>query len=159
MSRRLLFKNKDLTPTTFLRLENNPREKDIRKIHEGLLADHASKGFVRKPQKLVIFIRDDNDQVCGGIIGTTCWDRLIIEKLWVEGSFRGMGNGKRLLHAAEEEAVRRGCTYAHTDTFTWQALSFYEKCGYEEYATLKDYPAGQSLHYVQKKLTQDKTAD
>jgi len=138
-----------------LNLEEDPREADLRKILDGLLADHAAKGHIRSQRKLAVFLRDAERQVCGGIIGSTYWGHLIIEKLWVDESLRGLGYGQKLLQAAEDEALRRGCRYAHTDTFTWQNLPFYQKFGYEEYAVLKDFPAGHSLHYIVKKLILD----
>ena len=142
-----------------LNMEEEPREADIRKILEGLLADHAAKGHVRSQHKLAVFLRNEKNQVCGALIGCTYWEHLVIEKLWVDEILRGHGYGKKLLQAAEDEAVRRGCRYAHTDTFTWQNLSFYLKSGYEEYAALKDFPPGHSLHYIVKNLIPDKGQD
>lgn len=135
-----------------IHVTEDPLEADIRKVRHGLLADHAAKGHPRSPRILTVFLRNDEEQICGGLIGSTYWGRLVIEKLWVDEAFRGRGYGEKILKAAEEEAVRRGCRYAHTDTFTWQALSFYQRLGYRQYAELKDFPEGYSLHYIQKKL-------
>ena len=138
-----------------LNLEEDPCEADKQTVFNGLLADHAANGHVRDPKKLAVFVRDTNNRVCGGLIGSTLWDHLTIEKLWVEERLRGHGYGAKLLQAAEEEAVRRGCRYAHTDTFTWQALRFYLRLGYEQYAELKNFPEGYSLDYIQKRLIGD----
>lgn len=135
-----------------LNMEEDPCEADIQTIFNGLLADHAANGHVRDPKKLAVFVRDTNNRVCGGLIGSTLWDHLIIDKLWVDEKLRGRGYGVKILQAAEEEAVRRGCNYSHTDTFSWQALSFYQKLGYEVYAELKNFPEGHCLHYIRKKL-------
>jgi GNAT superfamily N-acetyltransferase len=138
-----------------LNVEEDPCEADIQTLFNGLLADHAANGHVRDPKKLAVFVRDTNNRVFGGLIGSTLWGHLIIEKFWVEEKLRGHGYGVNLLQAAEKEAVRRGCKYSLTDTFTWQALSFYQKLGYEVYAELKDFPEGNCLHYIRKKLITD----
>jgi GNAT superfamily N-acetyltransferase len=138
-----------------LNVEEDPLEADIQTVFDGLRADHTAHGHVRDPKKLAVFVRDTNNRVCGGLIGSTLWGHLIIEKLWVEERLRGHGYGVKLLNAAEEEAVRRGCTYSHSDTFTWQALSFYHKLGYEVYAELRNFPEGHCLHYIRKKLIPD----
>ena len=59
------------------------------------------------------------------------------------------------MQKAEVEGVKRGCTFAYTDTFSWQAPEFYKKLGYVEYGKIKDFPIGNSLTYVYKKLTKD----
>jgi len=138
-----------------IHIEETPRDRDIHRVLEGLLADHAAKGHQRAPSTLAVFLYDSENQVLGGLLGSTYWGRLVIEKLWVDEKLRGRGYGEKILKAAELEAVRRGCKYAHTDTFTWQALRFYERLGYEQYAELKDFPEGYSLHYIQKRLTGD----
>jgi ribosomal protein S18 acetylase RimI-like enzyme len=138
-----------------IHVEDNPCDRDIHMVLEGLLADHAAKGHPRAPMKLTVFLYDSNNKVLGGLIGSTYWGRLVIEKLWVDEKLRDRGYGERILKAAEKEAIRRGCRYAHTDTFTWQALRFYERLGYEQYAELKDFPKGYSLHYIQKRLIDD----
>ena len=65
---------------------------------------------------------------------------------------QGQGTGRRILIAAEEEALRRGCRYAWLDTFSFQARGFYEKLGYSVFGTLEDYPAGHSRYFLRKTL-------
>jgi len=52
----------------------------------------------------------------------------------------------------EEEAIKRGCTIAYTNTFPWQAPEFYKKLGYKLYGKLDDFPEGSSLGYFSKRL-------
>lgn len=65
---------------------------------------------------------------------------------------RGNNYGTRLMELAEKEGIKRGCTLAYTDTFTWQAPGFYEKLGYTLYGKLEDFPEDNSLSYYSKKL-------
>jgi hypothetical protein len=57
-----------------------------------------------------------------------------------------------LLQAAESEALRRGCTCALLDSYSFQAPDFYKKLGYQEFGLLEDFPAGHRLHFLWKQL-------
>ncbi len=48
--------------------------------------------------------------------------------------------------------MSRGCTYAHLNTFSYQARPFYEKRGYEVFAELDDYPKGHQRVFMKKCL-------
>ncbi len=56
------------------------------------------------------------------------------------------------MDAAEDYARMRGCHSAYLDTHTWQARPFYEKRGYEVFATLDDFPPGHKKFFLRKKL-------
>ena len=61
-----------------------------------------------------------------------------------------MGYGRQLVEEAERQAAREGCQWVFTETYSWQALPFYRKLGYEVFATLDDCPAGHKRYYVKK---------
>ena len=65
---------------------------------------------------------------------------------------RGAGNGTRLLQAAEAYAVERGCFAATLETHSFQARPFYEKYGYQVFATLDDWPPGHAKYFMRKQL-------
>jgi GNAT superfamily N-acetyltransferase len=75
-----------------------------------------------------------------------------VAKLWVDERGRGKGVGTQLLTAAEDLARTRGCTDASLDTFEYQARPFYEKLGYELFATLDGFPPGYRQFYLRKRL-------
>ena len=68
------------------------------------------------------------------------------------GSARGQGVGSQLLAMAEQEAVARGCHSAYLDTFSFQALPFYQKQGYEVFGTLDNYPGEHKRYFLRKQL-------
>jgi hypothetical protein len=39
-----------------------------------------------------------------------------------------------------------------SNTYDFQALLFYERLGYEQFAALEDYPPGHSRHFLKKRL-------
>jgi ribosomal protein S18 acetylase RimI-like enzyme len=104
-------------------------------------------------KNLLIPLKDESGKTIGGIIGGTYFGYLHIDILWVDEEHRREGLGERLLLSAEQEAIRRGCRYAHLDTHGFQALPFYEKHGYHVVGELKDLPPGDSKYLMRKELT------
>lgn len=74
-----------------------------------------------------------------------------IRGVWVEPEWRGRGIGRELMAEIEAEAVRRGCTRAALDTYSWQAPGFYQRLGWQCFGAL-DYPNGTSRHWFVKEL-------
>jgi GNAT superfamily N-acetyltransferase len=72
--------------------------------------------------------------------------------MWIEESLRGQGYGKKLIAAAEREAIARRCHNALLDTFSFQALEFYQRCGYEVFGTLEHFPTPHKRFYMRKSL-------
>ncbi len=104
------------------------------------------------PKPITIVLRTAEGKTVGGLSGSTNFGWLHIRLLAVDPTLGGMGYGSRLVRLAEEEAVSRSCTFAHLDTFSFQALPFYEKLGYEVFGTLDDYPTGHQRFYLKKRL-------
>ncbi len=135
-----------------LTLETNANHSDIAAISQFLNDYNADQGLVYNPVPLSVFIRDQNGVVLAGLTGSTHWGWLRIKLLAVGKANRRAGLGGQLLAAAEKEAIERGCKFAFVDTFTFQAAPFYEKNGYERFAELDDYPAGEKRIFLRKKL-------
>ena len=54
---------------------------------------------------------------------------------------------------AEQQAQAQGCSHLLVDTFSFQALPFYQKLGYQLQMSLPDFPhAGMQRHYLSKAL-------
>lgn len=94
-----------------------------------------------------------NGVIVGGLTGATNWDWLYVRLLAVDPLQRGKGLGRQLLQRAEVRARERGCIGVHLDTFSFQALSFYQRCGYEVFGTLPAYPGEHSRYFLYKHLT------
>lgn len=135
-----------------LKIEERPSAEDLAKLDHGL-SDHAVP-FTDHPgfQPLAVMARDGDGNLVGGVVGKINWTWLYVSKLWVIGDARSTGLGSRLMGALEEAAAARGCRWAHLDTFSFQAPSFYERLGYESFATLPDYPPGHRRIFMRKSL-------
>jgi catechol 2,3-dioxygenase-like lactoylglutathione lyase family enzyme len=139
-------------PTYTISVEDNPDITDLRVLGEGL-TEHAlpvvgHPGFA----PVAVLARDVDGTVVGGIAAMINWEWLSINLVWVEESLRGTGLGHELLGRIEEVGRQRGCKRAHLDTFSYQARPFYERHGYELFATLDDYPTGQQRFFLRKSL-------
>ena len=141
--------------TTPLRLtvEDEFSLEDVAVVHDGLREFNARHAGPSNRTRLAVFLRDPSGRVLGGLIGETSWRWLYVDAFWIHESARGQGHGARMLRAAEERARERGCTDAYLDTFSFQALPFYEKEGYVRYGVLEDFPPGHRRYYLRKRLT------
>ena len=108
------------------------------------------------PEPLDLFIRDENQQIVGGLMASTYWSWLDIDKLWLHEQLRQRGYGARLLARAEQRAIERGCLYAFLSTFSFQARGFYEKLGYYVVGEVADYPPGESYFWLRKDFNKTK---
>ncbi|AJJ62180.1 GNAT family N-acetyltransferase [Yersinia aldovae] len=135
-----------------LTITDTPTSADIAEIIDGLKA--FNRKFVgdngRKP--LAVFITGEQDEKLGGIAGYTLGNCLSIEYLWVSDTLRLSGAGSKLMQAAEQEAISRGCQFAQVDTFSFQARPFYEKHGYQLKMTLENVVGGYHRYYLVKIL-------
>ena len=123
-------------------------ERDL--VFQQLVEFNESKAGPAEGRELAIFARR-NGEIIGAAMGVTHFRWLFVRFLWVADTERGSGLGSRLLSAAEHEACTRGCEHAHLDTFSFQALPFYEKHGYTIFGQLEDYPVGHKRFFLQKR--------
>ncbi|SUE45036.1 GNAT family N-acetyltransferase [Roseomonas gilardii] len=135
---------------------DSPAEAERETVLRGLIAFNTERAGPLEMRPLAVILRDPGTgQPLGGLIGRTARDWFFVEMFHLPEEARGRGTGRRILIAAEEEAVRRGCRYAWLDTFSFQARGFYEKLGYSVFGTLEDYPAGHSRYFLRKTLSRE----
>jgi len=103
-------------------------------------------------KNLCFVLKDNQGEIVGGVIGTTYWEWLSVELMWIREDLRGLGYGSQLLQMAEEKAKARGAQHAFLDTFSFQAPEFYKKYGYRVFGELSDFPHGQTRFFMTKDL-------
>jgi GNAT superfamily N-acetyltransferase len=104
------------------------------------------------PEYLLLTVRSKEGAVVGGLLGATYLGWLVVQVVWLADTLRGQGYGTTLMNAAEAEGLRRGCKRAFLETFSFQALPFYEKCGYIISSQLAEMPAGGARYALTKDL-------
>jgi ribosomal protein S18 acetylase RimI-like enzyme len=98
------------------------------------------------------FVKSARGETMGGLLGGMWGGWLHITYLWIDEAVRGRRWASKLMDRAEAYARERGCHSASLDTHSFQARPFYEKRGYEVFATLDDYPKGHKKFFLKKKL-------
>lgn len=89
----------------------------------------------------------------GGLLMRRRYAHLAITKLAIDRAHRGQRLGTQLIRAAEKFARERHVINITLSTRSYQAVGFYEKCGYQIYGTLADLPfAGITTTYFVKRL-------
>ena len=134
-----------------IRLEDTESQK-AQKIGELVRSYNRSKREAAESEPLNLYVEDDSGELLAGLVAETFGNWLEIEYLFVKEELRGQGIGSQLLQRAESEAKKRNCRYAFVNTYQFQAPAFYQKHGYQEVFTLKDYPCTGQRHYYQKDL-------
>lgn len=137
---------------TVIIVKEKPTPEEARLITASLKEFSEAHSETRDRVELTIVVRDSESRILGGLRGVTAWRWLYLSHLWVEEFARHQRLGTRLILAAEDEARKRGCRYSHLETFSFQALDFYLKLGYQQYAALEDYPPGHTRLYLRKTL-------
>lgn len=135
-----------------IEIETSPTPADEQVVWHGLRQHNEAYVSAAGDSTFAVFLRDMNGVVIGGVLAKAGRGWLHINTLWVDPSVRGQGYGTQLMAATEAEARRRGCHSAYLDTFSFQARPFYERCRYEVFGTLDDFPAGHQRFFMRKAL-------
>ena len=99
-----------------------------------------------------ILLRNQNNKITAGIITRIYLKAMFVEVFWIDEQYRRKGIGTELLNKVESHAKEIGCTFIHLDTFSFQAIDFYKKCGYSIFGVLEDYPDNIKRYYLKKYL-------
>lgn len=128
------------TPATLRTIQNG-----LRQYNEAIVPSTGDLSFA-------VVLRAADGEVCGGLLARAGRGWLRIGSMWVAEAWRGRGYGRELLAAAEAFGRKHGCHSAHLDTFSFQARPFYERCGYEVFGILDNYPKGHQRYFMRKSL-------
>ena len=130
-----------------------PPEPLTRFVTESLASFNVAATGLSAWYPVGFFLKSRSGEWLGGLLGHIWGGWLQVTHLWVASAVRRQRHGTRLLQAAEDYAVERGCIAVTLETTSFEARPFYEKRGYEVFATLDDYPPGHSKFFLRKRLT------
>ena len=129
-----------------------PSEEDVWFVRKNLREYNARHLETRDERRYAAFVRGEGGSRDGGIVFTEFGNWLEIDYLWVDEAQRGRGVGTRLLHTTLDHACEHGCTHAFTNTYSFQALPFYLKTGFNIVFEQKYYPLKSSRYFLTKAL-------
>jgi GNAT superfamily N-acetyltransferase len=119
----------------------DPTPDELQYLEDRIYEFNAKAANIDDGALLAFFVRED-DRIVAGIAGNTWGGTCELRQFWVEESRRHRGLGTKLFEAAEQEAVRRGCSRIVLMTFSFQAPAFYERHGFRLAATIEHHPRG-----------------
>lgn len=128
----------------------------MKKQIDASLGHHALQmvGHDEKFQPIT-FIAMDDQIFAGAIVVGLFWGAIHVRKIYVGGAYRHQGLGTKLMEYAFTYGIENKCPFAFVETMSFQALSFYQKNGFQLDFTRSGYSHGTSFHYLQKKLIED----
>lgn len=122
-----------------------------RALGDGLYEFNSSTTGIYDGRLLNASVENGAGEIVAGISGHSWGESCEITRLWVHESLRGRDLGTRLMRAAEEEAIRRGCRQIVLSTHSFQAPSFYEGLGFVKLVTIPNCPKGhEQLIYIKQ---------
>jgi GNAT superfamily N-acetyltransferase len=127
-------------------------DRDVAELRDAVHEYNFETTGYRDSASLSCFLRDGDGRLVAGIDGFTWGGYARVDYLWVEESYRNQGLGQRLVHAAEEEARRRGCVTIVLDTHDFQAPWLYTRLGYKLAGTTHETPRGYRQYLYEKRL-------
>ena len=114
-------------------------------------------GFSKEAELVCKKIVDKDEKIIAGCDGYIyAWGCMYIDDMWVDEKYRHKELGSHALQAVEKVAEERGCHIIWLGTWDFQARPYYEKHGYQVFATIHDSPKGH-IDYQLFKLV-DKNA-
>lgn len=111
-------------------LDSLPKEID-EKIHQGHDDHEASHGIVCDYKSFSVVIRNEAGEAIGVLSAYTAFAEICVDDIWVESDYRSLGLGRKLLGTLENRYKDKGYNNINLVTSQFQAVGFYEKCGYE----------------------------
>jgi len=118
---------------------------------EGLYQEAKKIKNLEKPLAFGFLVKDKFDRMIGGLQGYSFYGDHHIDLLWLHPNYRRLGLGRELMQKCEQLGIERHCNFMTVSTMDWEALPFYEKCGFELELTRVGYKEN-SKNYLLKKL-------
>jgi GNAT superfamily N-acetyltransferase len=100
-------------------------------IYKGFRRYALKNNIEVKFQKFAFVIKDEKENIFGGLAGHTIYKEIVIDELFVEESLRNKGYGFDLLSKVEKLFKGKGYDNINLITYEFQAPKFYEKYGFE----------------------------
>lgn len=128
----------------------------LRELFASSAADTSDSRTINQAKSLLLTKFDTAQKKylkIGGINIQVFHDYALIDVLWIDPKFRNQGFGSMLVEKVEEHAKELGLKRLLLSTYEHQnSIEFWRKIGCEEVGRVRDYPEGQQLIYLHKRL-------
>jgi len=130
-------------------------QEDIDSLWDGMIEFNKVTGPMMKHppyEPYRIIMRNAENRVVAGILTKVYLKCMFVDLLYLDPQYRKMNLGTKLLQQAETHARALGCKFIHLDTFSFQAIDFYQRQGYEIFGVIDDYPDEIKRYFLKKYL-------
>jgi ribosomal protein S18 acetylase RimI-like enzyme len=134
---------------------HTPTPEELQFLEDRIYEFNSAQTGLDDGELFAFFVRNDQQEIVGGISGWTWAHACEIRTLWIHPSWRGQGHGRRLLESAEQHARKRGCRVILIISYNFQAPAFYQKAGYQLAWQLDDFPPGHQNCYLVKRFKEN----
>lgn len=130
-------------------------------LPKAFLAEESQRGLPKEMQdpgsSYSISIHDKTEDSSNTLVGganiVLGYDYLTIDLFWIRESHRRKSLGSSMLKELESFARKCAKRRILLSTFEFQnSLGFWRVCGFEEVGRVLDYPEGQRLIYLHKRI-------
>lgn len=141
-----------------IKIEKSSDEQFREKILDGIVENNKRKceWFRNNSEdvedKYDNFLVFDEEKFVGGAVGYILYEWYFLELLWILDEYQGQGIGTSIIKKIEDFAIKENLVGIRLETWNFQAKGFYEKMGYEVYATILDCPPGTINYFFKKRL-------
>lgn len=142
-----------LPNNTHFEFQEEPILADEEVLNNGISDEAVLKKNMDRIKPFRIYIKDQNRIVLGGISGTIIYGSLYIDMLWLNEKLRHQGLGKKLMMEAEEVGLKKNCKFVTVHTMDWEALTFYQKLGFDIEFVREGYQNDSKMYILRKKLS------
>lgn len=143
--------NSESAESYYFEYQKIPEEKDAMILFEGINDEAVERGMQRM-QPFGIYIKDEEERNVGGVYGYFIYGGVHIDLLWLSKELRHQGWGLKLMLETEAIARERKCKFATVNTMDWEALTFYQKLGYQIEFTREGYEKQSKMYFLRKKI-------
>ncbi|NNM44136.1 MAG: GNAT family N-acetyltransferase [Chlamydiae bacterium] len=100
------------------------------KMRKDLEKFESSHGIAINYKEFALVLKDEKGSVIGVLQAFTAFAEIYVNDIWVDGSCRGQGYGRKMMQALEDHFKGNGYNNINLVTSAFQAPEFYSKCGY-----------------------------
>lgn len=133
---------------------NDEGSADLQALNEALREDN--RALYGDPKRAVfgVCVRSGADpgELLGGAKGIVHWNWFYLTHLWVREDCRGRGLGQEILNRLVAEGKMKKFSGIYVDTFSQDAVRFYERAGFEVVGAIPRFVNGFDRTYLKINL-------
>ncbi|MFX1535385.1 MAG: GNAT family N-acetyltransferase [Promethearchaeota archaeon] len=137
-------------------ISEDKSEDSMKILHEGLhkyVTKHVGELRKKNPEiKIKLVIKNESNQVIGGIQAYTTLKTVHIVCLWIDEKYRNQGYGRELLTSAERIATENGCISGLVNALSFQSPEFFQKYGYKIFGVSDGYSDSIKEYFLIKRF-------